>query len=801
MLKALSRRKKPIERVELPVVEADAAFGLSGQQVAQRIQGGWDNPPAQSPGKTVGQIIFTNVLTWFNLIFTLLALCIIAVRKWLDLSFMGIVISNTLIGIVQEIRSRKALENLNILAVPHATAIRDGKEQQVDIALLVRDDIVQFTAGHQICADAVVVTGECYVNEALITGEADEIKKGPGDALLSGSFLVNGTCRARLTAVGRDSFVNRLTLEARNGKRAGHSEMMRDLSNLVKYIGMIIIPFGLVMFYKEHFVLGRPIDMAIPSTVGSLIGMIPEGLYLLTTLALVAGVVRLAQRRTLVHEMECIETLARVDVLCVDKTGTITESAMVVQDTVPLPPHSEEEIRGLMVSYVDAMGSDNDTMAALKRYYDGQPQQKALRMLPFSSVRKYGGVAFEGQTLLLGAADVLLPWGEAAIREQIAAYSSKGCRVLLLARTQSDLEEEPQGLESLALIVLTNRIREQAPQTFSFFDQQGVGIKVISGDSPLTVSEVARRANILGAEAAVDARTLPQEQESLRPLVDRFTIFGRVVPEQKRQLVRALKGQGHTVAMTGDGVNDILALKEADCSIAMASGSEVATQVSHIVLMDNDFSVMPSIVAEGRRVINNIERSASLYLVKNIFSFLLSVVTLLFTLPYPFSPAQLSLVSTLTIGIPSFFLAMEPNNSRIHGRFIRNVIIRALPAGLADAILMVVLLLSYRQLGLNEHTLATVGTGVIGVVGLMMVHVTCLPYTKLRKVVMAGVAIIFSLFYTLIPHVFKLTRLDANGWRAFALFALVAVPLFAGLQWLHHRMQARREAEQGHTPG
>ncbi|NLD51797.1 MAG: HAD-IC family P-type ATPase [Clostridiales bacterium] len=801
MLKTLFCRKTPVQRVEVPVVEADAAHGLTSQQVQQRIQGGWDNPPVQSPGKTVGQIIFSNIFTWFNFIFALLALCIIAVRKWLDLSFMGVVLSNTLIGIVQEIRSYKALEHLNLLAVPRATVLRDGREQEVDVAQLVRDDIVQFSAGHQICADAVVVTGECSVNEALITGEADEIRKVPGDTLLSGSFLVNGTCRARLTAVGCDSFVNRLTLEARKGKRAGRSEMMRDLSNLVKYIGMIIIPFGLIMFYKEHFVLGRPIDMAVPSTVGSLIGMIPEGLYLLTTLALVAGVVRLARRRTLVHEMECIETLARVDVLCVDKTGTITESAMAVQDTVPLPPYSEQEIRGLMVSYTAAMQPENDTMEALKRYYDGQPGLTPLDTLPFSSVRKYGGVAFADQILLLGAADVLLPLGKETIREQIADYSSKGYRVLLLARTHSTLEEEPRELEPLALILLTNRIREHAPDTFAFFDRQGVGIKVISGDSPLTVSEVARRARIQGAEAAVDARTLPEEQESLRPLMDRFTVFGRVVPEQKRQLVRALKAQGHTVAMTGDGVNDILALKEADCSIAMASGSEVATQVAHIVLMDNDFSVMPSIVAEGRRVINNIERSASLYLVKNIFTFLLAVVTLLFTLPYPLSPAQLSLVSTLTIGIPSFFLAMEPNNKRISGRFIRNVMIRALPAGLTDALLMVVLLVSYRSLGLNERTLATVSTGVLGVVGLMMVHVTCQPYTRLRRMVMAGVAVAFALLYTLLPQVFKLTRLDANGWRALALFALAAVPLFGGLQWLYQRGNKRRAANQSSASG
>ncbi len=597
----------------------------------------------------------------------------IAVQQWLNLTFMVVIIVNTAIGIVQELRSKKTLDKLSILASPKAVAVRDGKRVTVDTAQLVRDDIVVFAAGNQIYADAVVASESCYVNEALITGESDEIKKNPGDKLLSGSFVVSGMCRAQLTDVGADSYVSRLTQEAKRAKKPQQSEMMRALQNLVKWIGVIVIPLGVVMFIKEFVWLDRAAPIAVTSTVGSIIGMIPEGLYLLTSLALVAGVVRLAQRKTLVHELGCIETLARVDTLCVDKTGTVTENKMIVEDVCPLcdDRFTLDDIRMIMADYVYAMQADNDTMAALRRYFTGEKTQDATATLPFSSAKKYGGVSFhDEETYLLGAPDVLLAGRENPYQEQIEGYSAKGCRVLLLGMYDGALSDETldAGLLPIALILLSNKIRAEAPETFGYFAAQGVAVKVISGDNARTVSEVAKRAGIENADRFVDARTLTSE-EAIREAAGRYTVFGRVTPAQKRSLVQALKAEGHTVAMTGDGVNDVLALKEADCSIAMASGSDVACQVSHIVLLDSNFASMPSVVAEGRRVINNIERSASLYLVKNIFSFFLAFFTLFATLPYPFSPAQLTLVSAVTIGIPSFILAMEPNESLVKENF------------------------------------------------------------------------------------------------------------------------------------
>ena len=763
-------------RRDIPVVHPAPEQGLTSAQVRERTDAGWTNAPVDPPGKTVKQIVLSNIFTYFNMLFFLLALCVIAVQQWLNLTFMGVIIVNTAIGIVQELRSKKTLDKLSILASPKAVAVRDGRHVTVDTAQLVRDDIVVFAAGNQIYADAVVAQDSCYVNEALITGESDEIKKNPGDKLLSGSFVVSGMCRAQLTDVGADSYVSRLTQEAKRAKKPQQSEMMRSLQNLVKWIGILVIPLGVVMFIKEYVWLGRAVPIAVTSTVGSIIGMIPEGLYLLTSLALVAGVVRLAQRKTLVHELGCIETLARVDTLCVDKTGTVTENKMIVEDVCPLcdDRFTLEDIRMIMADYVYAMQADNDTMAALRRYFTGEKTQDATATLPFSSAKKYGGVSFHTEeTYLLGAPDVLLAGRENPYQEQIEGYSAKGCRVLLLGMYDGALTDETlsAGFLPIALILLSNKIRAEAPETFGYFASQGVAVKVISGDNARTVSEVAKRAGIENADQFVDARTLTSE-EAIREAAGRYTVFGRVTPAQKRSLVQALKADGHTVAMTGDGVNDVLALKEADCSIAMASGSDVACQVSHIVLLDSNFASMPSVVAEGRRVINNIERSASLYLVKNIFTFVLSLITLFFTLPYPYTPAQLSLVNALTIGIPSFVLAMEPNENRISGKFMRNVIFRALPAALTDLVLVVGVMLFY--LAFREEMLSTICTGIMGVVGLLMVYQTSQPFNKLRKAMMIGLTAVFALCYFFLPNLFTLSALDNPSLLILVVLGLLA---------------------------
>ena len=795
-------KRKPKEppqpaRQPVPEVQADPEQGLSLAQVQQRQQAGWSNLPVEPPGASVQQIIAKNVFTYFNLIFFLLAVCVIVVRQWLNLTFLGPVLCNMVIGIVQDLRAKKKLDGLKIMSAPKCRAVRDGQVTELDAAELVRDDIAVFAAGDQICADACVAAGECRVNEALVTGEADEILKKPGDRLLSGSFVVSGTCRARLTHVGADSFVSRLTTEAKQTGSQPQSEMMRSLTNLIKWIGMIVIPLGAVMFIKEYLWLGRDAATAVTSTVGSIVGMIPEGLYLLTSLALVASVLRLANRRTLVHSMDCIETLARVDTLCVDKTGTITEPKMTVDDVVPLQPDRfiVDDVRMIMADYVYAMQADNDTMAALKRYFTGDVRQTALRALPFRSAKKYGGVSFhEDETYLLGAPDILLaacPDKERFL-PQVEEYSARGCRVLLLAMYDGQLDDEEltAGMMPIALILLSNKIRPEAKATFAYFAAQGVRTKVISGDNPLTVSEVARRAGIADADRYVDARTLKTDEE-LAKAAEEKVVFGRVTPDQKKKLVAAMKRAGHTVAMTGDGVNDVLALREADCSIAMASGSGVACQASHIVLLDSQFSALPSIVAEGRRVINNIERSASLYLVKNIFTFVLSLITLFFTLPYPYTPAQLSLVNALTIGIPSFILAMEPNENRVSGRFMRNVIYRALPAALSDLILVVGVMLFYLAFHIHEDMLSTICTGIMGIVGLMMVYQTSRPFNPLRKVMMILLCAAFGVCYFFLPELFTLSALDKPALLILVVLGLLAFSvMFAcrkGLAQLNRR--------------
>ncbi len=783
----LKRKQKAPERparAQIPVFPADPEQGLSSAQAQERLAGGWGNTQVDPPGKTARQIVAENVFTYFNLIFFILAGCVIAVNQWLNLTFMGTVICNTLIGIVQDLRAQKKLNALRILTAPRVEAVRDGQVQKLPAAELVRDDICVFSAGDQICADAVVADGECRVNESLVTGEADEIVKKAGDSLLSGSYVVGGACRARLTAVGEDSFVSRLTIEAKRAGGPPKSEMMRALTSLIKWIGLLVIPLGAVMFVKEAFWLHREIPRAVTSTVGALIGMIPEGLYLLTSLALMASVIRLANRRTLVHDMDCIETLARVDTLCVDKTGTITEPKMTVEDVVLLQEdrYVRDDIRMIMADYVYAMQGDNDTMAALKRYFTGKVYQQAEQALPFTSAKKYGGVSFhEDETYLLGAPDVLLD-GHPERERLLAicdAYFAKGCRVLLLALYDGALDDEAltAPMMPLALILLANKIRREAPATFAYFAEQGVQVKVISGDNPVTVSEVARRAGIPGTERSVDARELTTDAALTQAALEQ-TVFGRVVPEQKKKLVQAMKAAGHTVAMTGDGVNDVLALREADCSVAMASGSDVACQASHIVLLNSNFSSMPSVVAEGRRVINNIERSASLYLVKNIFTFVLSILTLVFTLPYPYSPAQLTLVNGLTIGIPSFILAMEPNERRVSGRFLHNVIFRALPAAMTDLALVVGVMLFYLAFRLDESALSTLCTGVMGIVGLMMVYETAKPLNRLRAVMMVLLTAAFFVCYFAFPQLFTLTALDAGGVLILGVLGLLAFSAF-----------------------
>ena len=601
--------------------------GLNDEEVNERVINGQTNKPVESGSKSVKQIIFENTFTYFNLIFTVLAILIIIVGSFRDLTFMPVIIANAVIGIVQEIKAKRIVDNLKMLSVRKVTAIRNGKKQDIVPQNLVVDDVVVFKAGDQICADAVVCEGSVMVNESLLTGESDEIEKTAGGSLMSGSFIISGECLARLEKVGEDSYISKLTIQAKKMQDTEQSEMIRSLDNLVKIVGIAIIPIGVILFIMSFFVQHDSFRESIVSMVAAVIGMIPEGLYLLASVALVVSTIRLASKKVLLHDMKCIETLARVNVLCVDKTGTITDNTMKVREFVNISNDIDNDIVEMEIGdFAKSQSKDNITMEAIKEFFKKNNGRKAVSMTGFSSVTKYSSVTFDDCSYVIGAPEFVLKEKFADYESDINEYASKGIRVVVFGKYNEKIDggELKYGIEPHAYILLANPLRKSVKETFGYFKEQGVKIKVISGDNPVTVSEVARQAGIDNAEEYIDASTL-ETVEDMEQAILKYTVFGRVKPNQKREFVNALKKNGNTVAMTGDGVNDILALKDADCSIAMASGSEAAAQSAKLVLLDSDFSCMPDVVYEGRRVVNNIERSASLFLVKNIFSFVLSI--------------------------------------------------------------------------------------------------------------------------------------------------------------------------------
>lgn len=772
----MTRKKQP--ETALIHIISDEHTGLTDKQVLSRILAGFSNVSVEPPSKTVWQIIFSNLFTYFNLIFFVLAGCIIVVGAYNDLLFLPVIIANILIGTIQEISSKHTLDRLNLLSSPRATVVREGRETETTLDNLVIDDIVLFTSGDQICADAALIAGEVTVNESLITGEQDEIIKTVGTELLSGSFVISGKCYARLEYVGSDSFVSRLTIDAKKSKKKQQVGMMRSLTLLIKIIGLIIVPVGAIMFYNQTQSLGLPVQDAVVKTTAALIGMIPEGLYLLVSVALAVSVMRLAKKKTLVHEMSCIETLARVDVLCVDKTGTITENEMKVTDVIPIESDTGE-VTAILNDITNNLDADNNTMIALKKRFSPGTPRRAQSIVPFSSSQKYSGVSFgHGENYVIGAPEFILRSQYSQYKAKTEEMAAQGNRVLLLASVTGT----PDGGEirspaiPLAFVLLSNRIRPEAKETFLYFARQGVEIKVISGDNPVTVSVAAARAGIENADKYIDASTL-DTKEKLQCAALEYTVFGRVTPEQKRQLIRAIKKGGHTVAMTGDGVNDVLALKEADCSIAMASGSKVASQVSQLVLLDSNFSSMPSVVAEGRRVINNIERTAALFLVKNIFSFILAWITILAVFAYPIEPAQLSLINGVTIGIPSFFLALEPNTGIVKGKFLRNVLFRALPAALTNLFLTLGVQLFSIAFNMNSSQVSTITIVLMGIVGLIMLYRVCVPLNKRRILLCSLMLFGFILGIIFFGRLFSMVKPEFTGWLILGVFALLAYPV------------------------
>lgn len=788
--------------------------GLTDEEVRQRVEEGLTNRTDISTDKTTKEIVISNVFTYFNLIFLVITILLIMVGSFRNLTFLPIIIGNTVIGIVQEIRAKKTLEKMSLLNAPHADVIRNGSVKQISTEELVKDDVILLTAGKQICADAVVISGNIQVNESLLTGEADEVEKTEGSTLMSGSFVVSGECYARLEKVGNESYISKLSLEAKSMGGKEQSEMIRSINLIVKWVGIVIIPIGLILFWQSHFVNGESITKSVTSTVAAIIGMIPEGLYLLTTVALALSTMKLARKKVLLHDMKSIETLARVDVLCVDKTGTITEPDMKLKGIFLCKNSGADgtqtaltldELKSLILDYANASVDNNATMLALKAYAadaltnnTSALHRTAVSQQAFSSSLKYGSVTFSDGTYLLGAPEFIMHEDFARIEEEIIPYADKGDRVLLFARY--DGENVENGINGsvtpLGFVALANPIRENAVKTFEYFKSQGVAIKVISGDNPRTVSRIAIQAGIESAESFVDAATLDTE-DKIADAVNKYTVFGRVTPKQKKQLVKALQAKKHTVAMTGDGVNDILAMKDADCSVAMASGSEAAAQAAQVVLLDSDFAHMPDVVYEGRRVVNNIQRSASLFLVKNIFSLLLSLFSVILMVTYPLEPAQVSLISMFTIGVPGFLLALEQNKDRIKGRFITNVMLKALPGGLTDVIAVGALVVCGEVFCISDASIGTIATLVLSVVGFMILFKISEPLNRMKYAVIIGniAGLVFSGFF--LKKLFALTDLSNICILLMIVFGFAAESLFRNLTLLVEKLRGSYEKKKG----
>lgn len=780
-------------RVRMERIAADPQSGLSAEQVKRRFAQGENNYKVESSTLSVSEIVRSNVCTYFNLVFAVIAVLLAIVGAWSDMLFLPIIVANTCIGIIQEVHSKKVLDKLSILNAPHTVVIRDGKRQEIPADQLVLDDIVEFSAGSQIPADAKVVSGELQVNESLITGESDEIEKREGDSLLSGSFVVSGKACARLEKVGKDSYISKLTLQATKSKKGEQSEMIRSLNYLIMVMGIIIIPIGIALFVQSFICNEGTFHDSITGMVAAIIGMIPEGLYLLTSVALAVSSVRLAQKKVLIHDMKCIETLARVNVLCVDKTGTITEPGMHVYDFSVLDGADQLEISQLLADFVAAQEKDNATMEALKAHFSNGSGMRAREVYSFSSETKYSGAVMnDGKSYVIGAPEFVLRGQFAQYQEQIATYSSKGYRVLVFAQYEGTLDRKPltEPVLPLCFVMLANPIRKGAKETFTYFAENDVDIKVISGDNPLTVSVIAAEAGIVGAERFVDASTLKEKEDYYRA-VEEYTVFGRVTPSQKRMLVQALKEHKKTVAMTGDGVNDVLALKDADCSVAMASGSEAASNVAQLVLLDSDFSRMPSVVAEGRRVVNNIERTAALYIVKNIFSMLLAIFSVILMLDYPLEPSQVSLISMFTIGIPSFVLALEPNKELIRGHFLTNVLVRALPAGLTDFIVVSGLVIFCREFQVDLDCLSTSCTILVAIVGFMILHRIARPMNTGHIVMLVGVIAGWILCMLFGGSFFGITGISKQCEMLMVIFAIITEPVLRYLSLIVEWISAR----------
>ena len=760
----------------------DIHKGLSQSVADEKIRRGECNGSFSVKSKSVGRIFADNIFTLFNLINVIIAVLVALVGAYRNMLFMGVILCNIAIGIFQEIRSKRIIDRLSVISAPKAHLLRDGEETILPVSDIVPGDIMLLSAGRQICADGTLVQGELDVDESLLTGESETVTKRPGDVLYSGSFVVSGSARAEVTKVGAEAYANSISASAKKPKKR-HSEMMSAINSIISVISVCILPFALILFTKALFVAREELQYCVTSTAAAVIGMIPEGLVLLTSIALAVSSIRLAKRQTLCQDLYCVESLARVDVLCLDKTGTITTGKMQVSGVKLLDEAYPAE--SALAALAGAMGPENQTMAAIaERFPDGTGA--CLKKEPFSSARKWSGAQVEGfGTLILGAPSFVLPPEEyAELSGECSEYSGKGQRVLLLAHSEEPLPGKalPGGLSPKALVILSDEIRESAPETLHYFREQGVTLKVISGDDPVTVSNVALKAGLPDAGKYVDASLL--SDEDIPQAASEYAVFGRVTPARKLALVQALRAAGHKVAMTGDGVNDVLALREADCSVAMQSGSDAARCVSQLVLLDSDFSSMPLAVQEGRRCINNIQRSAALFLVKTIFSFLLAFMFMFAASAYPFQPIQLTLISALFIGAPSFLLALEPNNDRVQGSFTANVMKRALPGGLTVVLGIGALLVLQNVFSIPQDRLSVMAVFNTAAVCFGVLIGVCRPFRKWHTAMIAAVAAAFCAASWLFGGLFYITPLNWREWLCLAVMIPASLVILYGLRLL-----------------
>ena len=790
--------------------------GLTNEQVQERIAEGKVNVNENPNTRTYKQIILENTLTFFNFLNIALLVLVLFVRSYKNSMFMGIILINTVIGIIQEIRAKKTIDKLAILTESKTVVLREGKKWSISTEKLVLDDLIFLKTGDQVPADVRVLEGTVEVNESLLTGESDNLSKSQGDELFSGSFVTSGEACCQVIHVGKDNYASQITSEAKEFKRH-NSELRNSLNAILKVISIIIVPLGAMLFYKQYMIVGDTLKDSVVNMVAAVLGMIPEGLVLLTSVALTLGSMVLATKKTLVQELYCIETLARVDTLCLDKTGTITEGTMKVEDvqlydtaqttvvqhtakfdpetgepvqnvsalkpevtvsaekengqiqeTVNLETVSQEErqklqeIDHIMGNMMSVLHDQNATADALRKRFPSRNDLKLIHAIPFSSDRKYSGAVFEGRgTYLMGAAQFLFPEGNEELLEHCSSYAQEGYRILVLAHSEQETKgtERPTGLEPLGLFLITDVIREEAPDTLAFFDSQGVDLKVISGDDPVTVSAIAKKAGLKNANHYIDATTIKTSEEMQRAVAE-CSVFGRVTPQQKKQMVQALQSQKHTVAMTGDGVNDVLALKEADCSIAMAAGSDAAKNIANVVLLDSNFGAMPHIVNQGRRVVNNIRSAASMFLIKTIFSVLLSLITIFFGDAYPFEPIQMSLISACAVGIPTFLLTQENNYNKIDHTFLRHVFMNAFPAAVTITGCVFTIMLVCQDVYHSNVMLNTACVLVTGWNYMSALRTVYSPLNTYRKVIIYGMQFAFFISAVVLQDLLTLGSLE-----------------------------------------